>query len=104
MYQHREKVFPEEVEEILKLSGAVRDAVCVGIPDERFGERICAVVEPDPAGPEPKLEELAEITGARLARYKIPREMVVVDTIGRSPSGKVDYKGLKALAISELQP
>jgi len=99
-----EKVFPEEVEEILKLSGAVRDAVCVGIPDERFGERICAVVEPDPAGPEPKLEELAEITGARLARYKIPREMVVVDTIGRSPSGKVDYKGLKALAISELQP
>ena len=41
-----EKVFPEEVEEVLKLHPAVRDAVCVGIPDERFGETICAVVEP----------------------------------------------------------
>lgn len=97
-----EKVFPEEVEEVLKLDPSVRDAVCVGVPDERFGQRICAIVEPEPGATVPELGALAELTKSRLAGYKAPRELVVVDTIGRAPSGKVDYKGLTALATQRL--
>ena len=97
-----EKVFPEEVEELLKLDPSVRDAVCVGIPDERFGQRICAIVEPEPGGNQPDLDTLIQLTKSRLASYKAPRELVVVDTIGRAPSGKVDYKTLTALAIDRL--
>ena len=73
-----EKVFPEEVEEALKRHPAVRDAVVVGVPDARFGERICAVVEVRPAAA-PTLAELADHVGTQLADYKAPRELVVVD-------------------------
>ena len=93
-----EKVFPEEVEEVLKQHPSVADAVCVGLPDDRFNEIICAVVEPSGDG-EVSEDELIEHVRGRLARYKAPRKVVVVDTIGRSPAGKVDYKGLKTLAL-----
>lgn len=93
-----EKVFPEEVEEALKTHPSVRDAVCVGLPDPRFGEVICAVVEPED-GFEPTLPTLVEHLHQTLAHYKSPRQLVVVDTIGRAPNGKVDYKGLKQLAV-----
>jgi fatty-acyl-CoA synthase len=92
-----EKVFPEEVEEVLKLHPAIRDAVCVGVPDERFGEVICALVEPaDGATVDP--DDVIEHVRARLARYKAPRIVLTVPTIGRSPAGKVDYRGLRQLA------
>ena len=97
-----EKVFPEEVEEVLKLDPSVRDAVCVGVPDDRFGQRICAVVEVAPGAEAPGLEGLADLVKSRLASYKAPRELVVVDTIGRAPSGKVDYKALTDLATRSL--
>jgi 3-oxocholest-4-en-26-oate---CoA ligase len=92
-----EKVFPEEVEEALKRHASVRDAVCVAVPDERFGEAICAVVEPDGDTP-PGLDELSAHVKAGLAAYKAPRYLVVVDTIGRAANGKVDYKRLTAHA------
>jgi fatty-acyl-CoA synthase len=95
-----EKVFPEEVEEALKTHPAVRDAVAVGVPNARFGETICAVVEAD--GAAPGLDELAEHVKARLAHYKAPRHVLVVDTIGRAPNGKVDYKRLRQLAADEV--
>ena len=96
-----EKVFPEEVEEVLKRHVSVRDAVAVGIADARFGETICAVVE---AAPEqvPTLLELSEHVKAALSSFKAPRSLVVVASIGRAPNGKVDYKRLKALALKEL--
>ena len=97
-----EKVFPEEVEEVLKLHPAVRDAVCVGIPDERFGETICAVVEPTGSAGDLDADAVIAHVKASLAAYKAPRNVVVVETIGRSPAGKVDYKGLKALAAERL--
>ena len=96
-----EKVFPEEVEEALKRHADVRDAVVVGVPDSRFGERICAVVEPE-AGAEPTLADLAEHVRGQLAGYKAPRELVVVASIGRAPNGKVDYKAIKELALATL--
>jgi fatty-acyl-CoA synthase len=101
-----EKVYPEEVEEVLKTHPEVLDAVCVGLPDRRFGETICAIVQPrggsaDSVGFVDSVDEAALIdhVRARLAHYKAPRRVITVDTIGRSPAGKVDYKGLKDLAM-----
>jgi 3-oxocholest-4-en-26-oate---CoA ligase len=96
-----EKVFPEEVEEMVKTHSSVRDAVAVGIPDTRFGETICVVVEAEP-GETPTLEELSAHVKLRLAAYKAPRNVVVISTIGRAPNGKVDYKRLKQHAIDVL--
>ncbi|MSZ60360.1 MAG: AMP-binding protein, partial [Actinobacteria bacterium] len=96
-----EKVFPEEVEEMVKTHASVRDAVAVGIPDTRFGETICVVVEAEP-GETPTLEELSAHVKSRLAAYKAPRNVVVISTIGRAPNGKVDYKRLKQHAIDTL--
>ena len=96
-----EKVFPEEVEEAMKTHPAVRDAVAVGIPDPRFGETICAVIETNEAT-KVELPELSEHVKSLLAAYKAPRHLVLVDTIGRAPNGKVDYKRLKALAVERL--
>jgi 3-oxocholest-4-en-26-oate---CoA ligase len=96
-----EKVFPEEVEEALKTHPGVRDVVAVGVPDPRFGEAICVVIETEGSA-SPSLEELADHVKARLAAYKAPRHLVVVDTIGRAPNGKVDYKRLTAFAAAEL--
>ena len=96
-----EKVFPEEVEEVLKTHPAVRDAVVVGVPDDRFGEAIVGVVEP--AGdPTVDADELRAHVSSRLAAYKAPRRILVVDSIRRAANGKVDYKRIKAEAISEL--
>lgn len=96
-----EKVFPEEVEEALKKHPSVRDAVAVGIPDDRFGETICAVVEAEP-GQSPELSILADHVKSHLAAYKAPRQLVLIDTIGRAPNGKVDFKRLKAHALERL--
>ena len=97
-----EKVFPEEVEEALKRHAAVRDAVVVGLPDPRFGERICAVVELVQDAAEPSLAELAAHVRAALADYKAPRNLLIVDSVGRAPNGKVDYKGVKARAVAAV--
>jgi fatty-acyl-CoA synthase len=95
-----EKVFPEEVEEALKTHPTVRDAVVVGIPDERFGETICGVVEPAEGATIDSADLRAHVAG-QLAAYKAPRNVVVVDSIRRAANGKVDYKRLKALAIEQ---
>ena len=96
-----EKVFPEEVEEICKLHAAVADAVAVGIPDEKFGECVTAVVEARP-GQEIDRDGLVAHVKERLAPYKAPRNVVVIDTIGRAANGKVDYKRLRAYAAEQL--
>ncbi|MCU1500859.1 MAG: CoA synthetase, long-chain fatty acid:CoA ligase [Ilumatobacteraceae bacterium] len=96
-----EKVFPEEVEEALKTHPSVRDVVAVGLPDERFGEIICAVVEPSP-GTSPDLAALADHVKASLAAYKAPRDLVLVESIGRAANGKVDYKRLTSLAAERI--
>jgi 3-oxocholest-4-en-26-oate---CoA ligase len=97
-----EKVFPEEVEETLKLHPAVEDAVVVGIPDQRFGEVVTAVVELSEAAHPPAEADLIETVRRHLAGYKAPRHVVIVETIGRAPNGKVDYKRLKAEAIARI--
>ncbi|MEZ5381623.1 MAG: acyl-CoA synthetase [Microthrixaceae bacterium] len=92
-----EKVFPEEVEEALKTHASVYDAVVVGVPDDRFGETIAAVVQPAD-GADVNADELVAHTKEHLAGYKAPRNVLVVDSIDRAPNAKVDYKRWKAYA------
>ena len=96
-----EKVFPEEVEEVLKTAPGVVDAVCVGVPDERFGEAICAIVEPRDGTTIDAGAVIAHVKD-HLAHYKAPRRVLVRDAIGRAPNGKVDYKGLTAWAREQV--
>ena len=97
-----EKVFPEEVEEVLKRHPQIKDAVCVGVPDARFGQAICAVVELRTAGTALAAEDAAAHVKNHLAAYKAPRFAITVDSIGRAANGKVDYKGLTQLARTRL--
>jgi fatty-acyl-CoA synthase len=91
-------VFPEEVEEALKEHPSVFDAVVVGVPDERFGEAIWAMVEPRPGQLVDEGELIAHVKG-RLAAFKAPRGVLDVATVGRSPAGKVDYARLRQEAV-----
>lgn len=86
-----EKVFPEEVEMTLKGHPDVFDAVVVGVPDERFGQRVAAVVAPR-TGHGLDLDALDRHCRDHLAAYKVPRRVVVVDTVERRPSGKADLE------------
>jgi fatty-acyl-CoA synthase len=92
-----EKIFPEEVEEAVKQHPAVVDALVVGLPDERFGEAVTAVVTLAP-GTQTTTDELEDALGA-LARFKRPRNWVFVDDVLRAPNGKADYKAAKAVAL-----
>ncbi|MCL6105616.1 MAG: AMP-binding protein [Actinobacteria bacterium] len=97
-----EKVFPEEVEEIIKLHPAVKDCAAVGIPDDRFGETICAVVELDTDHGAANVvtdQDIITHVKQRLAAYKAPKKVMFVDTIGRSVAGKLDYTMLRENAI-----
>jgi acyl-CoA synthetase (AMP-forming)/AMP-acid ligase II len=92
-----EKVFPEEVEQALKAHPDVFDAVVVGVTDERWGQKVAAVVQARP-GRTPALDDLDTHCRGYIAGYKVPRELHLVDEIVRSPSGKPDYPWAKQLA------
>jgi acyl-CoA synthetase (AMP-forming)/AMP-acid ligase II len=93
-----EKIFPEEVEGALKSHPDVFDAVVVGVPDERWGQRVAALVQPRP-GRAPTLAALDAHCRARIAGYKVPREVHLVDQMVRSPAGKADYPWARKHAI-----
>jgi 3-oxocholest-4-en-26-oate---CoA ligase len=88
-----EKVYPEEVEEVLKLHPSVRDAAVVGLPDERFGQAITALVE---LHPETEFDPAALTAHVKekLSSFKAPKRVFQIDTIGRAANGKLDYKAL----------
>jgi acyl-CoA synthetase (AMP-forming)/AMP-acid ligase II len=96
-----EKVYPEEVEAVVKAHPAVFDAVVIGVPDEHWGERIVAVVQLRP-GATLSPGDLTSHVRAHLASYKAPRDLVLADAIVRSPSGKPDYRWARALAEEQL--
>ena len=93
-----EKIFPEEVELVLKGHPDVFDAVVVGVPDERWGEKVTAVITPR-GDARPTVEELRDFARDTLASYKLPREVHFVDAMVRSPSGKADYRWAKGVAL-----
>ena len=87
-----EKVYPEEVEAVLKAHPLVADAVVVGQRSEQWGERVAAVIQARPGAVAPTLDELRAHCRGHLAGYKVPRHVVVVDEVPRSASGKADYR------------
>jgi fatty-acyl-CoA synthase len=92
-----EKVYPEEVEAELREHPSVFDCVVVGVPDDRYGERVVALVQVTDGQ---RLDE-GEMTAwcrTRMAGYKSPRRFLVVDTLGRSAAGKAHHEQLRALA------
>lgn len=91
-----EKVFAEEVEEALKKHPGVADAAVLGVPDERLGKKVVALVEV--AGDTPSVDELITHTRSLLAGYKVPREMGFVDTVARGANGKIDHRALTDIA------
>ena len=86
-----EKVYPEEVEGVLKAHPDVLDALVFGAPDERLGQCVAAVVQPRP-GADLAWPELEAHNRERIAGYKVPRKLWLVDQVQRSPSGKPDYR------------
>ena len=96
-----EKVYPEEVEEALKTHSGVEDALVVGVPDERWGTSVTAVVEPSGPG---AFDEavLREHVLQQLAGYKVPKRVVETEKMFRAPNGKADYKGARAHALKAL--
>ncbi len=92
-----EKVYPEEVEVAIKNAPFIEDAVVVGKPDEYWGERVVAIVEP--AGDQrPTLEQLQRHVRTQLAGFKVPRVLIVVDEVERTPAGKPDYAWARNVA------
>ncbi|HXW33196.1 MAG TPA: class I adenylate-forming enzyme family protein [Acidimicrobiales bacterium] len=88
-----ETVSPLEVEDVLKRHSAISDVAVVGVPDVEWGEVVCAVIVVAPGEDEPRLEDLRSICTARLATYKHPRRVVVVDAIPRtSATGQVQRR------------
>ncbi|WCO66149.1 acyl-CoA synthetase [Iamia majanohamensis] len=93
-----EKIYPEEVESSLKAHPEVFDAVVVGVPDERWGSTVAAVVQPRRPDAPPTLDELDAHCRTRIAGYKVPRRLCLVDEVVRSPAGKPDYRWALAAA------
>jgi 3-oxocholest-4-en-26-oate---CoA ligase len=92
-----EKVYPEEVELALRSHPEVFDCVVVGVPDDRWGEMVVALVQPATTAPLGETD-LAAHCRATLAGYKVPKHFVSVDSLQRSPAGKADYKLLRNVA------
>lgn len=95
-----EKIYPEEVESALRSHPDVSDAVVIGMPDDRWGEHVTAVVAPNP-GRVPTLADLDAHCREKIAGYKVPRELHLVESVERLATGKPDYAWAKDIARSE---
>ena len=96
-----EKVYPEEVEEALKLHDTVADALVVGVKDAKWGQSITAVVQPNDGCMIDELE-LKEFSRKHLAAYKLPKKILVKGNLNRAPNGKADYKSIQEYAERQL--
>jgi 3-oxocholest-4-en-26-oate---CoA ligase len=97
-----EKIFSEEVEEVIKTHAAILDACVVGTPDDRFGQAVTAMVELRPGANLDSADLIAHVRG-KLAAYKAPRKVLVVASVGRSQTGKLDYPRLREEAALRLE-
>ena len=97
-----EKIHPEEVEAAIKAHPGVADVVVVGIPDDRWGQRAVAVLSLQPGQGGLTQADIEEHLRERIARYKVPRVVVVVDELQRSPTGKADYRWARETAQARV--
>ena len=95
-----EKIYPEEVEGAVKSHPAIYDATVVGVPDERWGQRVVAVVQLREGMECPPIGDVQVHCRTKIAGYKVPRELHVVDAIVRSPSGKPDYRWAQSVVAT----
>ncbi|NEE14765.1 acyl-CoA synthetase [Streptomyces sp. SID7499] len=95
-----EKVYPEEVEQALKSHPDVYDALVAGVPDAQWGHHVAAVVQLRAGAAPPSLQDIRTHCRDRLAGYKIPRQLVITESIQRSPSGKADYRWAREVAAT----
>lgn len=96
-----EKVYPEEVEQALKSHPDVYDALVAGVPDATWGNHVAAVVQLREGARRPSLADVQGHCRSRLAGYKIPRQLVIAESIRRSPSGKADYRWAREVAAAD---
>ncbi|HUP71898.1 MAG TPA: AMP-binding protein [Acidimicrobiales bacterium] len=96
-----EKVFPEEVEDVIRTHPSVNDVAVVGVADPKYGEMVCALVEARPGAIIDGPAIVAHVK-AGLAGYKAPKHVLPVDSVSRGPNGKLDYRALKDLATELL--
>ncbi|MBG0857468.1 acyl-CoA synthetase [Streptomyces spinoverrucosus] len=99
-----EKVYPEEVEQALKSHPDVYDALVAGVPDAKWGNHVAAVVQVREGARKLTLADLQTHCRDRLAGYKIPRQLVITESIRRSPSGKADYRWAREVAAAADRP
>ena len=93
-----EKVYPAEVEELLMAHELVDDAIVVGEPHEVWGEQVCALVAPVPGrADELDVDEVLDWMKQRMAGYKVPRRLVVLDSLERTPTGKIEFSWARAM-------
>ena len=95
-----EKIYPEEVEEVLRSHPSVHDAAVVGMPDKRWGQKVSAVISISKNMSTPDIDDVQNHCRSHLAGYKIPRTLLVVDDVARSPAGKQNYKWVKKVLMS----
>ncbi|MET7482257.1 acyl-CoA synthetase [Streptomyces sp. NPDC005538] len=95
-----EKVYPEEVEQALKSHPDVYDALVAGVPDAKWGNHVAAVVQLRAGAVRPSLDDIQTHCRTHLAGYKIPRQLVISESIQRSPSGKADYRWAREVAVA----
>ncbi len=98
-----EKVYAEEVEAALHAHPAIADALVVPVPDEKYGQRVAAVARVSDGAVEPSLDEIQQHCRETLAGYKVPRTIVFVDEVKRTPAGKADYRWAKNAAAAAEQ-
>lgn len=98
-----EKVYAEEVEAALHAHPAIADALVVPVPDEKYGQRVAAVARVADGAVEPSLDEIQQYCRETLAGYKVPRTIVFVDEVKRTPAGKADYRWAKNAAAAAEQ-
>ncbi|MBV6760444.1 acyl-CoA synthetase [Rhodococcus opacus] len=96
-----ENVYPAELERTLMEYPDVRDVAVVGVQDAQWGEAVTAVMSFH-VGPAPSIEQVRDFAAERLARYKLPKHLIVTDTIARNGSGKLDKPAIRTLAVEAL--
>jgi acyl-CoA synthetase (AMP-forming)/AMP-acid ligase II len=97
-----EKVYPEEVEQAIKAHPAVYDALVIGLPDEKYGQCVAAVVQLRD-GEELNLDGLREFLRNSLSGYKLPRALTIVAEVPRNATGKAQYPAAKEMALAERE-
>jgi fatty-acyl-CoA synthase len=94
-----EKIFAEEVEAAVRHHPGVRDVIVVGRPSARWGSEVVAIVEPEP-GAAVEQADLLSTCAREIARYKLPKAVIIVDRVVRSPAGKADYAWASSVAAA----